>query len=136
MDWTMAPFTVYLGVKGKVDKLAHHNYFLGNNFKGYANKIFTSSISPQKPYYYVNVLSKSEPQSAFADSENIFILCPVPDLRFKPDWFDVIFEDKPQKNFLLWFFIIYILTFSLEVAGVKTGLIFGDYFYGNNLGFK
>lgn len=88
MDWTMAPFTVYLGVKGKVDKLAHHNYFLGNNFKGYANKIFTSSISPQKPYYYVNVLSKSEPQSAPADSENIFILCPVPDLRFKPDWSD------------------------------------------------
>ncbi len=88
MDWTMAPFTIYLGVEGKIDKLAHHNYFLGNNFKGYANKIFTSSISPQKPYYYVNVLSKSEPKSAPPDSENIFILCPVPDLRFKPDWSD------------------------------------------------
>lgn len=88
MDWTMAPFTVYLGVKGKIENLAHHNYFLGNNFKGYANKIFTSSISPQKPYYYVNVLSKSEPSSAPPDSENIFILCPVPDLRFKPDWSD------------------------------------------------
>ena len=88
MDWTMAPFTVYLGVKGKIENLAHHNYFLGNNFKGYANKIFTSSISPQKPYYYVNVLSKSEPQSAPPDCENIFILCPVPDLRFKPDWSD------------------------------------------------
>jgi phytoene desaturase len=88
MDWTMAPFTVYLGVKGKIKNLAHHNYFLGNNFKGYANKIFTSSISPQKPYYYVNVLSKSEPQSAPPDCENIFILCPVPDLRFKPDWSD------------------------------------------------
>ena len=88
MDWTMAPFTVYLGVKGKIKNLAHHNYFLGNNFKGYASKIFTSSISPQKPYYYVNVLSKSEPQSAPPDCENIFILCPVPDLRFKPDWSD------------------------------------------------
>lgn len=87
-DWTMAPFTIYLGVEGKIKNLAHHNYFLGNNFKGYANKIFTSSISPQKPYYYVNVLSKSEPKSAPPDSESIFILCPVPDLRFKSDWSD------------------------------------------------
>lgn len=90
MDWTMAPFTIYLGVKGKIENLSHHNYFLGNNFKGYANKIFTSSISPQKPYYYVNVLSKSEPEVAPPDSENLFILCPVPDLRFKPDWSDTL----------------------------------------------
>lgn len=88
MDWTLAPFTVYLGVKGKIDGLAHHNYFLGSNFRGYADTIFTSSISPQKPYYYVNVLSKSEPECAPEGCENIFILCPVPDLRYKPNWND------------------------------------------------
>ncbi len=91
MHWTLAPFTVYLGVKGKIDKLIHHNYFLGNNFRGYADKIFTSSISPQKPYYYVNVLSKSEPTSAPGGCENLFILCPVPDLRYKKSW-----EDKEE----------------------------------------
>ncbi|MGE5845269.1 MAG: phytoene desaturase family protein, partial [Ignavibacteria bacterium] len=64
MHWTLAPFTIYLGIKGKVDKLMHHNYFLGSNFKGYADKIFTSSVNPQKPYYYVNVLSKSESGAA------------------------------------------------------------------------
>lgn len=88
MHWTLAPFTVYLGVKGKIDKLIHHNYFLGNNFKGYADTIFTSSISPQKPYYYVNVLSKSEPSCAPEGCENLFILCPVPDLRYKKSWDD------------------------------------------------
>jgi phytoene desaturase len=88
MHWTLAPFTVYLGVKGKIDKLIHHNYFLGNNFRGYADTIFTSSISPQKPYYYVNVLSKSEPSCAPEGCENLFILCPVPDLRFKKSWND------------------------------------------------
>jgi phytoene desaturase len=91
MHWTLAPFTVYLGVKGKIDKLMHHNYFLGNNFRGYADTIFTSSISPQKPYYYVNVLSKSEPTSAPEGCENLFILCPVPDLRYKKSW-----EDKDE----------------------------------------
>lgn len=88
MHWTLAPFTMYLGVKGKVEKLEHHNYFLGSNFKGYADEIFTSSISPQKPYYYVNVLSKSDPTSAPDGCENIYVLCPVPDLRYKNDWSD------------------------------------------------
>ncbi len=88
MKWTLAPFTIYLGVKGKTDKLIHHNYFLGSNFKDYADNIFTASSSPEKPYYYVNVSSKSNPASAPDGCENLFILCPVPDLRFKSDWSD------------------------------------------------
>ncbi|NUN08873.1 MAG: phytoene desaturase [Ignavibacteriaceae bacterium] len=88
MDWTLAPFTIYLGVKGKIENLAHHNYFLGSNFRGYADTIFTSSISPQKPYYYVNVSSKSYAECAPEGCENVFILCPVPDMRFKKDWSD------------------------------------------------
>lgn len=88
MHWTLAPFTIYLGVKGKIDNLGYHNYFLGNNFKGYADTIFTSSISPQKPYYYVNVLSKAEGDFAPEGCESVFILCPVPDLRYKSNWND------------------------------------------------
>lgn len=86
--WTLAPLTIYLGVEGKVDKLDYHNYFLGSNFRGYADKIFTSSIIPQKPYYYVNVLSKYVKNSAPEGTESVFILCPVPDLRYKPNWDD------------------------------------------------
>jgi len=88
MHWTLAPFTIYLGVKGKIENLLHHNYFLGNNFKDYADSIFTSSISPQKPYYYVNASSKSDVSCTPEGCENLFILCPVPDLRYKSDWSD------------------------------------------------
>lgn len=88
MDWTLAPFTIYLGVKGKVDGLNHHNYFLGNNFREYAGKIFKMDASPERPYYYVNVSSKSNPGCAPEGCENLFILCPVPDLRYKSDWAD------------------------------------------------
>lgn len=88
MKWTLAPFTIYLGVKGKPSNLIHHNYFLGSNFKDYADSIFTSTSSPEKPYYYVNVSSKSNPASAPEGCENLFILCPVPDLRYKKDWSD------------------------------------------------
>lgn len=88
MEWTLAPFTIYLGVKGKLDQLNHHNYFLGNNFKAYADTIFKTSVNPQKPYYYVNVRSRFNPDSAPEGCESLFILCPVPDLRYKSDWSD------------------------------------------------
>jgi phytoene desaturase len=88
MKWTLAPFTMYLGVKGKIEGLEHHNYFLGDNFEEYANNIFKNSVSLEKPYYYVNVNSKFNPEMAPDGHENLFILCPVPDLRFKPDWSD------------------------------------------------
>jgi phytoene desaturase len=88
MHWTLSPFTIYLGVKGKIDGLIHHNYFLGSNFKDYADTIFTSSINPKKPYYYVNASSKSEEGCAPEGCENLFILCPVPDLRYKKNWDD------------------------------------------------
>ncbi|MFP4605756.1 MAG: phytoene desaturase family protein [Bacteroidales bacterium] len=88
MKWTLAPFTMYLGVKEKIKKGFHHNYFLGNNFKEYAGKIFKNSISLEKPYYYVNISSKFNTNTAPPGHENLFILCPVPDLRYKPNWDD------------------------------------------------
>jgi phytoene desaturase len=91
LHWTLAPLTIYLGVKGKISNLLHHNYFLGSNFKDYADNIFTSSISPQKPYYYVNTSSKSDESCTPDGCENLFILCPVPDLRYKKSW-----EDKEE----------------------------------------
>lgn len=88
MKWTLAPFTLYLGVKGKIDGLSIHNYFLGTNFQEYSSKIFKNQVRLEKPYYYVNVPSKANPEFAPHGNESLFILCPVPDLRFKPDWSD------------------------------------------------
>jgi phytoene desaturase len=75
-------------VKGKIEGLNHHNYFLGDNFKEYADDIFKLSVNPDKPYYYVNVSSKSNADCAPEGCENLFILCPVPDLRYKKSWDD------------------------------------------------
>lgn len=86
--WTLGPFTIYLGIDQKIPNINHHNYFLGENFKDYAGKIFKNSMGLDKPYYYVNALSKFNTECAPEGMENLFILCPVPDLRFKPDWSD------------------------------------------------
>ena len=88
LEWTLAPFTIYLGIKGQIPGIHHHNYYLGDNFRDYADTIFRSSVAPQKPYYYVNVASKSNPSCAPEGCENLFILCPVPDRRVKPNWDD------------------------------------------------
>ena len=40
------------------------------------------------------------------------------------------------KQYLKPFVIIYLLGFFVEVVGVKTGLLFGEYIYGHYLGFK
>ena len=86
--WTMAPLSIYLGVDRKVPEIDHHNYFLQGNFKEYSNKIFSNKIKLDKPYYYVNVVSRFNSNAAPEGSEAIFILMPVPDRRFKPDWDD------------------------------------------------
>ena len=95
--WTLAPFTMYLGLNSKVDGLEVHNYFLGQNFEEYSSKIFKNRISLEKPYYYVNVPTKANPEYAPKGGEAIFILCPVPDLRFKPNWDD---SDELANNII------------------------------------
>jgi len=88
MSWTMGYLTFYLGVKTKLPQVNHHNYYLGNNFEEYANNVEQQPDSLEKPYYYVNVVSKHNPQCAPEGCESLFFVCPVPNLLYKPDWSD------------------------------------------------
>lgn len=38
-----------------------------------------------------------------------------------------------DKRLLIWFMLAILLTFAIEVVGIRTGLIFGHYAYGNTL---
>ncbi len=127
MHWTLSPFTIYLGVKGKIDGLIHHNYFLGSNFKDYADTIFKSSISPKKPYYYVNVSTKSDKSCAPEGCENIFILCPVPDLRYKTNWDD---KDELADNIITDFSnrVGYDVKSNILTKSIKTPIDWQDSF--------
>ena len=48
----------------------------------------------------------------------------------------LIHNPLADKKFLVAFFSIAFLGFIIEVIGVKTGLVFGKYSYGNGLGYK
>lgn len=88
MDWTMGVMTLYIGVDCKLPQVHLHNYYLGNNFRDYAGKVFRSSRLAETPYYYVNVISRLNPECAPEGAEALFFVVPVPDLRFKPNWDD------------------------------------------------
>lgn len=88
LNWTMGYLTFYIGVNKKLPQVNHHNYFLGNNCDEYSNKLEQEPDTLEKPYYYVNVLSKNNPQCAPDGCESLFFVCPVPNLIYKPDWSD------------------------------------------------
>jgi bisanhydrobacterioruberin hydratase len=50
----------------------------------------------------------------------------------------VLYPEIKERNYslLLWLLAVYVITFILEAAGVQTGAIFGDYYYGDTLGLK
>ena len=61
---------------------------MGSNYEEYANNVLQNPDSLQKPYYYVNVVSKHNPDCAPEGCESLFFVCPVPNLYHKPNWDD------------------------------------------------
>jgi len=88
MNWTMGYLTFYIGIKCKLPQVNHHNYYLGANYEEYANNVLQNPDTLQKPYYYVNVLSKHNSDCAPEGCESLFFVCPVPNLQYKPNWED------------------------------------------------
>ncbi len=88
MNWTMGYLTIYLGIDCKLPQVNHHNYYLGTNYEEYANNVMKNPDTLDKPYYYVNVLSKHNEECAPAGCESLFFVCPVPTLLQKPNWND------------------------------------------------
>ncbi len=97
MSWTMGYLTFYIGIKKKLNHIEHHNYFLGNNYDAYAKDVMKNPGTLEKPYYYVNVLSKNNSNCAPEGCEALFFVCPVPNLLFKKNWSD---RDKIVKSII------------------------------------
>lgn len=88
MEWTMGYLTFYVGLNKKLPQLDLHNYYLGTNYEEYANEVLKNPDTLQKPYYYVNVVSKYNNECAPEGCESLFFVCPVPNLQYKTEWND------------------------------------------------
>lgn len=76
---TLAPsaFILYLGIKGPVKNLHHHNLFFANDWEKHFDGIFNDPHWPEDPSYYICCPSKTDPTVAPNGDENIFVLVPV-----------------------------------------------------------
>ena len=99
---TLAPsaLIMYLGVKGKVDSLTHHNLLFSPDWKKNFGEIFDTPQWPSEPSLYICAPSKTDPTVAPPGDENLFVLVPIPaklnytdaDLEFQSDRFLEIIE--------------------------------------------
>lgn len=92
---TVAPsaFIAYLGIKGKVKGLTHHNLFVENDWMKHFDHIFKEPTWPESFSYYVSCPSKTDTTIAPKGDENIFILVPVaPGLQDTPEIRERYFE--------------------------------------------
>lgn len=71
-------FILYLGIKGRIKKLNHHNLIFAEDWQTHFEGIFAKKkIWPNNFSYYVCAPSKTDPSVAPKNCENLFILVPV-----------------------------------------------------------
>lgn len=95
----MAPSSLlyYVGVKGKLDGLLHHNLFFDTDFAPHAKAIYTTPKWPEKPLFYASITSKTDDTVAPEGHENLFLLIPTaPGLEdteaIRSKYFDLIVD--------------------------------------------
>jgi phytoene desaturase len=75
----MAPSSLlfYLGIKGEVPNMLHHNLFFDHELDQHAAELYSSPQWPSKPLFYASAPSKTDPSVAPNGFENIFLLMPT-----------------------------------------------------------
>ncbi len=76
---TMAPsaFIMYLGVKGKLPSLTHHNLLFSEDWRKNFDDIYKAPCLPDEPSLYVCAPSVTDPKAAPDGKENLFVLVPI-----------------------------------------------------------
>lgn len=76
---TLAPsaLIMYLGVKGTVPGLTHHNLLFSKDWRKNFSEIFDKPRWPKDPSIYVCKPSETDPNVAPKNHENLFVLVPI-----------------------------------------------------------
>lgn len=88
---TLAPsaLIMYLGVKGEIPSLVHHNLLFSKDWRKNFSEIFDKPKWPTDPSLYICNPSKTDPSVAPAGHENLFVLVPIaPGLDYDDDTLD------------------------------------------------
>ena len=86
--YTCSTIMFYWGVDKQYPQIAHHNVFLGGDYKASFDQIFEDHTLPEVPSFYVHAPARTDPAAAPEGQETLYVLVPVGhlDARSKQDW--------------------------------------------------
>ncbi len=87
-------YILYLGVKGKIPHMEHHNLLFTKDWERGFSQIFTRPEWPDDPSMYICVPSKTDSVIAPPDHENLFVLVPIASGLEYDDAFVQTYGDK------------------------------------------
>lgn len=98
--YTCSTIMFYWGVDKQYPQIAHHNVFLGGEYKASFDQIFNDHTLPEVPSFYVHAPARTDASAAPDGQETLYVLVPVGhlDARSKQDW-DAMVDRARQTVF-------------------------------------
>lgn len=86
--YTSSAIMFYWGVDKEYPQIAHHNIFLGRDYKASFEQIFKQFSLPDDPSFYVHAPTRTDPAAAPKGQDTVYVLVPVGhmDSRRNQDW--------------------------------------------------
>jgi phytoene desaturase len=86
--YTCSTIMFYWGVDKEYPQIAHHNVFLGGDYKASFDQIFVDHTLPDVPSFYVHAPARTDKSAAPNGQDTLYVLVPVSHLepRTKQDW--------------------------------------------------
>ncbi|HJR82120.1 MAG TPA: phytoene desaturase family protein, partial [Anaerolineales bacterium] len=86
--YTCSTIMFYWGIDKEYPQIAHHNVFLGGDYKASFDQIFHEHTLPETPSFYVHAPARTDKAAAPAGQETLYVLVPVGhlDARSEQDW--------------------------------------------------
>jgi phytoene desaturase len=86
--YTCSTIMFYWGVDKEYPQIAHHNVFLGGDYKASFDQIFNEHTLPEVPSFYVHAPARTDQAAAPKGQDTLYVLVPVGhlDARSKQDW--------------------------------------------------
>ena len=75
--YTCSTIMFYWAVDKAYPQIAHHNVFLGEDYRGSFDRIFKDHELPREPSFYVHAPARTDPSAAPAGQDTLYVLVPV-----------------------------------------------------------
>ena len=75
--YTCSTIMFYWAVDKQYPQIAHHNVFLGGDYRDSFDRIFDDHDLPRQPSFYVHAPARTDPSAAPAGQDTLYVLVPV-----------------------------------------------------------